>query len=285
MLVDPFDALDDGLGILDEGVLPVDDSEGDVVFRAVLGDERRVGFVIRDQIVADGVDVRVEEVCMDRLLERPPVCLDDDWHVDGVGDGIDSLAGAFVCTIRGRVRDERRFEEEQRLDVRREGVDFASEEVGDGVEELGFVSVVLVSCEIRKRVGAGSDGLEVLGEAGGSLEFCGQVPVESQFALDDRIAVEVVVVVVTDDPPGLHLVVNGERVSEHVVPPRLPLDDPIEPGVFLCPNEFCADVLVDGDDCIPFVPADHIALLMTFEVRECLLCVVRQRIEPRRRRK
>ncbi len=110
--------------------------------------------------------------------------MSDDLGVSGRGDGVDCFGGALVLAVGGCVLDQRRLEQEQRLDIR-ERVHFLDEEVGDSIEERGVVTVVLVCREVRKRVRPGEYGLKaVVDVLGGRAEVCGNVAaVSTQVAL------------------------------------------------------------------------------------------------------
>ena len=105
---------------------------------------------------------------VDLLGERPEVGLNHHVGVRRVRDRVDGLAGAGVLAVLRRVHHERGFEEEQRFDVGTHRL--PREELRDGGEELLVVAVVFVGGEVGERVGAGEDGLYVVGGFGGGFE-------------------------------------------------------------------------------------------------------------------
>jgi hypothetical protein len=219
---------------------------------------------------------------VDLLVERAPVGLDHDVGVrtGRTRYGIDCLAGALVFgpVLARWVLDQRRFEDEQRL-YPRERLDLSGEEVGDGVQELGVVAVVLVGREVRERVGSGDDRLQFvgLGEFARRRQLVGDVAVEGQLVGHDRVSVEVVVVVVPDDAPGLHRVVDRERMGQHVVPPELSLDRAVESSRLLTCDDFLACSVVGVSYLLALGAVDEVVLLVAFQIGEVLLRPVRKR--------
>jgi len=128
-----------------------------------------------------------------------------------------------------------------------ERLDLRGEELGDRGEELALVAVVFVAREVRERVGPGQHRLQrgiAREDVGGRLEVGGDVARVGQLADDTGVAVEVVVVVVADDPARLDVVVDRQRVGDHVVPAALALNDAVEAGVELVVDQLTANLVV-----------------------------------------
>jgi hypothetical protein len=178
-----------------------------------------------------------------------------------------ATASMASLAVLGWVLHERGFEQEQRLHVGELG-DLLGQEVGDGVEEGSVVTVVFVGREVGQRVGAGQHclqpGIDLLARG---VEFGGHVAGRGEVAGDDRLPVEVVVVVVPDDPARVDGVGDRERVGDHVVPPPLALDDAVETGRLLVVEVLAANAVVGVLDSPALRSVDQVGLLVALQIR------------------
>jgi len=204
------------------------------------------------------------------LVERAEVGVDDHVSVSLACDGVDGVGEPFDAILTRRVLDERRLVERECF-VSRKRLDLAGEELRDGPEELALVAVMLVGSEIEQRVWARQDGLQrrcgIVDRLTCGLQLGGDIARKVEFAANLRVTVEVVVVVIPDDPVGVDVVVGRQRVGKHVVPAELTLGNPVEASGLLIVDYLVSVLLVGGSNRLALVAADQIALLVAFQIR------------------